>query len=514
MQGQVRKWRFRMHNRFYRIVLCLLFVFLMPAMSFANSLTITDVDTPEEGAPASEAQFSIYFELKSGGGMPITGVNAENCSVLIDGSKPEVVSANIREFKEGDRGVGVLFIFPIAKNYGEDTFGIRSALNTLVQLFNRDIDMLNAIPYDNVGAPVGWSKASDNTLSRQINEMQTSEVVEPNLFQTFQPAISVLNNLQNVSKKYVVLISDAEGAVVGDRNRAGQLIGSFTDQLKKSNITPIIVGYSPDGAEAMTNVDLLKRIASNCGGQYFQAENPSTFQHVIQSDVYDYIFKNYIYDVTLNMTGDNYRAPGKYNLQLIVKSSSGEDKNSTKITLRDLRKSRLWLWLLIGGLLLGGAGVAAFIIYRRNQEDDEEIIDEGPKEVCCATCGKVIPQQLFGFNGEFCLMPGGLPDCPYYQMPDKGKLQITRGPLADTTFFIKKDMTTIGSYPENDIYLSDKSVSRKHAAIKTDEGKRYEIRDFGSSNGLWINNEKTDRKFLRDGDLIRFGTVETVFKLK
>ena len=99
-------------------------------------------------------------------------------------------------------------------------------------------------------------------------------------------------------------------------------------------------------------------------------------------------------------------------------------------------------------------------------------------------------------------------------MPDRGKVQITKGPMADTTFFIKKDMTTIGSYPENDIFLADKSVSRKHAAIKTDEGKRYEIRDFGSSNGLYINNEKIQRKFLKDGDLIRFGTVETVFKLK
>ena len=160
-----------------------------------------------------------------------------------------------------------------------------------------------------------------------------------------------------------------------------------------------------------------------------------------------------------------------------------------------------------------GIAIAAFIIVRRRDEEEEEFVDEGPQEVCCANCGKVIPKQLFGFNGEFCLS-GGLPDCPYYQMPDRGKIQITRGPMADTTFFIKKDLTTIGAYPENDIYLADKSVSRKHAAIKTDEGKRYEIRDFGSSNGLYINNEKVDRKFLRDGDLIRFGTVETVFKLK
>lgn len=503
-----------MHSRLCRIGLFLLFAFLMPAISFANSLTITDVITPEDGTPASNAPFSIYFELKAGDGQPISGINADNCSVLIDGSKPEVVSANVRPFTEGDLGVGVLFIFPIAKNYSEEAFNIRTTLNTLVQLFSRDIDMLNAIPYDISGTPVGWSKASESKLSRALTEMQTTEVVEPNLFATFQPAISVLNNLQNVSKKYVVIISDAEGAVVGDRNRAGQLIGSFTDQLKKSNITPIVIGYSPDGADAMQNVDLIKRIAANCGGQYYQAESLSTFQQIVTSKVFDYIFNHYIYDVSLNMTGDSYREEGKYNLQLIVKSSSGEDKNGTKITLHELRKSKTWLWILIGSVLLVGAGVAAFIIIRRRQDDEEEIVDEGPREVCCATCGKVIPQQLFGFNGEFCLMPGGLPDCPYYQMPDRGKIQITRGPLADTTFFIKKDMTTIGSYPENDIYLSDKSVSRKHAAIKTDEGKRYEIRDFGSSNGLYINNEKTDRKFLRDGDLIRFGTVETVFKLK
>lgn len=503
-----------MHNRICRVVLFWLLAFLMPAISFANTLTITEVDTPEDGTPASEAPFSIYFELKSGTGQPILGVNADNCSVLIDGAKPEVVKSEVREFISGDHGVGILFVFPVAKNYSEEAFGIRATLNTLVQMINRDIDMVNAIPYDNTGTPVGWTKASEGALTRSLSEMQTTEVVEPNLFTSFQPAISVLNNLQNVSKKYVVIISDAEGAVVGDRNRASQLIGAFTDQLKKNNITPIVIGYSPDGAEAMTNVDLIKRIAANCGGQYFQAENLNTFQQIVQSEVYNYIFRHYIYDVTLNMTGDNYRPAGKYNLQLIVKSASGEDKNGTKITLHDLRKSRTWLFILIGSLLLVGAGVAAFIIMRRRQDDEEEIIEEGPKEVCCATCGKVIPQQLFGFNGEFCLMPGGLPDCPYYQMPDKGKIQITRGPLADTTFFIKKDMTTIGSYPENDIYLSDKSVSRKHAAIKTDEGKRYEIRDFGSSNGLYINNEKTDRKFLRDGDLIRFGTVETVFKLK
>lgn len=489
-------------------------VMFLPSIVFADSIKILHVSTPEEATPAEEAKVSVYFDARqSSNASAIVGIKAEDCSILIDGKKPEVVSAEMREFKSGDQGVGILFIFPIAKNYSEESFGIRAALSSMVQMLDRPIDMVNAVPYDITSTSMGWSKASDATLSRAISELQTTEVIEPNLFSSFTTAITQLTNLQNVSQKYVVIITDAEGAIVGDSERAIQLIGAFTDELKKSQITPIVIGYSPDGMAAMNNIALIKRIATNSGGLYLLAENQTEFQQRIQRDVYDYIYKRYIYDATLDMTGDNYLDAGKYNLQLVVKTATSEEKAGTKITWPELKKNNTWLWVTITLLVLLGAGVGVFFVIARNRNEEEEYIEEGPQEVCCATCGKPIPQQLYGFNGEFCLS-GGLPDCPYYQMPDRGKIQITRGAMADTTFFIKKDMTTIGSYPENDIFLADKSVSRKHAAIKTDEGKRYEIRDFGSSNGLYINNEKTERKFLRNGDIIRFGTVETVFKLK
>jgi len=321
-----------------------------------------------------------------------------------------------------------------------------------------------------------------------------------------------MESVQNVSQKYVVLISDVEGAVAGDTDRAGRLINQFVEGLTKNNIRPIIIAYSPDGKETMPNVHLIKRIATNMNAPYFEAHDEARFTQFITQDVYNYIFKQHIYEATLNMDGSNYLPAGKYPFQLTVKLANTDEKAATKISWPRLKKNRTTLWVIISvaGVLI--IGVVLFIVLRR-RDDDEEIVDEGPQEVFCATCGKPIPKQLYGFKGEFCLS-GGLPDCPYYQMPDRGKIQITRGVLADTTFFIKKDMTTIGSYPDNDIFLSDKSVSRKHAAIKTDEGKRYEIRDFGSANGLYINGEKIERKFLRDGDLIRFGAIETVFKLK
>lgn len=501
-----------MHKRMASWLFILLALFMFPAMVWANDLSIEYVETPPAGSPAASAEVSVYFSLRTSDNLPISGIQPDNCSVLINGIQPKVVKSEMASFKEGNRGVGVLFIFPVAKNYAEDSFAIRANLSSLLQLFDRDIDQLNLLSYDVNAQSDGWKSASSGGTVKAVNEIKTSEVLEPNLFASFQQAVALLKNLEGVSQKYVVIISDAEGAIVGQQERAIQLIGNFTDQLKKEHITPIVIGYSPDGAAAMTNVGLIKRIATNVGGAYFQAERTDQFQKVLMNDVYNYIFERYIYRVTLDMD-ENYLEQKKYNLQLIVKTKTNEDKAAIQVAWPELSKNRLWLWLTLGGILLLGIAVTAVIIVRRRQDDEEEFVDEGPQEVCCATCGKVIPQQLFGFNGEFCLS-GGLPDCPYYQMPDRGKLQITRGPLADTTFFIKKDMTTIGCYPENDIYLADKSVSRKHAAIKTDEGKRYELRDFGSSNGTYINNEKVERKFLKDGDILRFGTVETVFKLK
>ena len=495
-----------------KILFTLLFL-ILPTLAMAqDGLHITGIDLPEEGSKAAEAHVSVYFSLRSKQ-TPVTGITSDNCTLQIDANPVEIVKAEVKQFTDGERGVGVLFVIPIAKNYSEESFGIRSALDGLVKNLNRPVDMLNVVTYDTNAVAVGWSRASESALSQAINNMQNSEVLEPNLFMSFQPALTALQSLQNVSQKYLVFVSDAEGAIVGDRDKANQLIGNFTDELKKSNITPIVIAYSPDGKEAMMNYTLLQRMANNVGGAFYMAEAPDRFQQVIQRDVQNYIFGQYIYEATLNMDGNHYLEPNKYNVDFIVKTSNSEDKVKYKITWPELSKNRMWLWLtIIGIVLVGGIAAAVIVISRRNNEE-EDIIDEGPQEVCCSTCGKTIPQQLYGFNGEFCLS-GGLPDCPYYKMPDRGKIQITRGPMADTTFFIKKDMTTIGSYAENDIYLADKSVSRKHAAIKADEGMRYEIRDFGSSNGVYINNEKIERKFLRDGDLIRFGTVETVFKLK
>lgn len=65
----------------------------------------------------------------------------------------------------------------------------------------------------------------------------------------------------------------------------------------------------------------------------------------------------------------------------------------------------------------------------------------------------------------------------------------------------------IGRGPENDIRLSDPSVSRNHAVIERDP-QGWAIRDLGSTNGTRHNGRRIQRVALSDGDHLKIGSFE------
>ena len=493
------------------LIVCLLFISSMisPALLTAQTvepLKIYDVDTTD--AP----NIDIYFSLRAGSGLPITGLQLENCNVSLNNTIPPFTKAEIKSFKDGKKSIGVLFLFPTAKNYVEEIFGIRVFVYNAIQIL-RPLDYVGAVGYDSSARDYGWHTGTGglSTIAKQITETQNSEVIEPDLFAALPVGARALKDLQGVSQKYLVIISDAEGAVVGDPAKATNEVRKFNDNMKENNITPIVIAYNPDGIDTITYKRWLTAIAQH--GIYLEAGTTRDL-NATGSKISDILYKQYIYSATIDLKQDFWLEEGRYPLDLNVKTNDGDFKASTRVLWPKLTKDRTWLWITIGSLAFFILLViVVVIIIKKRARDEDEYFEPVQTEATCSTCGKIIPQLLYGYTGEFCLS-GGLPDCPYYQMPDKGKIQITKGTMADTTFFIKQEITTIGSNKENSVYLNDPSVSRRHAAVRTDEGRRYEIRDFGSANGTYVNNDRTDRKFLRDGDLIRFGTVETVFKLK
>jgi VWFA-related protein len=73
--------------------------------------------------------------------------------------------------------------------------------------------------------------------------------------------------------------------------------------------------------------------------------------------------------------------------------------------------------------------------------------------------------------------------------------------------------TDIGRGTTNQIILQNATVSRQHAKIKEEQGE-FKVYDLASANGTFVNDRKvTDPVALKDGDVVRFGEAEFLFRI-
>ena len=64
----------------------------------------------------------------------------------------------------------------------------------------------------------------------------------------------------------------------------------------------------------------------------------------------------------------------------------------------------------------------------------------------------------------------------------------------------------IGRAPENDVFIEDQNVSKRHARVVISPEGAVLVEDMGSTNGTYVNGEKITRRALRDGDNILIPT--------
>jgi putative nucleotidyltransferase with HDIG domain len=69
----------------------------------------------------------------------------------------------------------------------------------------------------------------------------------------------------------------------------------------------------------------------------------------------------------------------------------------------------------------------------------------------------------------------------------------------------------IGREPSCQLQIVDRGVSREHAQIFR-VGELVFIRDLGSRNGSFVNEEKVQEELLREGDTVRVGNTQLVFE--
>lgn len=70
---------------------------------------------------------------------------------------------------------------------------------------------------------------------------------------------------------------------------------------------------------------------------------------------------------------------------------------------------------------------------------------------------------------------------------------------------------TIGRASQSDLQIADEKISRIHCGIRA-EADAFMIKDLGSTNGTWVNDQRIREAILKFGDRIRVGNTVLAFE--
>jgi diguanylate cyclase (GGDEF)-like protein len=96
-----------------------------------------------------------------------------------------------------------------------------------------------------------------------------------------------------------------------------------------------------------------------------------------------------------------------------------------------------------------------------------------------------------------------------HQPTQEACLVVIYGPDLGRKYSLESPSQTLGRSNKCDIQIDQESVSRAHSKI-VNAGRSVRIRDLGSTNGTYVNDELVEERTLVDGDFIKIG--RTIFK--
>jgi pSer/pThr/pTyr-binding forkhead associated (FHA) protein len=133
----------------------------------------------------------------------------------------------------------------------------------------------------------------------------------------------------------------------------------------------------------------------------------------------------------------------------------------------------------------------------------------------CSKCGALLVREDGGAETTQTYTPDEMADedGPLDEIAAEGPALVVRsgGGRAGEHFIPQNERTTIGRSPDNDIFLDDVTVSRKHAVLLQAEGE-FRIEDLGSLNGTFVNRKRIDAPArLQTGDEVQIGKYRLSF---
>ncbi len=92
----------------------------------------------------------------------------------------------------------------------------------------------------------------------------------------------------------------------------------------------------------------------------------------------------------------------------------------------------------------------------------------------------------------------------------KARFVVTKGRDEGKEMVLQDPVITIGTLPENNLVLTDPTVSRRHATVE-ETAAGYLLKDQNSTNGTFLDGVRVREGFLAPGSAIRLGQTEMTF---
>jgi serine/threonine protein kinase len=131
---------------------------------------------------------------------------------------------------------------------------------------------------------------------------------------------------------------------------------------------------------------------------------------------------------------------------------------------------------------------------------------------------QALPERVGRAGGEVGPGNGGnLNKSPLAPQKEARVIVISNGesiPLRGDLMVVGRKDPTLGIFPE--INLADKTVGRRHAYLRNQQGK-YTVEDLNALNKTRLNGvilTPHEERTLKDGDILRFGSIEVRFELR
>lgn len=448
--------------------------------------------------------FRLYTDFRNAADRPIRNLAASDVTILLDG-EPYGDEIGITQFKKSEESVAFVLLVNNYRGYGPVFEQQKKGLQAFVRGM-RSRDVASIVAYSDKVVPlVDWTSDKDELL-QALGTVPPPEKPKEVFIDAVIAALDRFpdpdENPSFPRRRAIIMMSDALDQGLADKAYlANRIKRDLAPKAKALMVKFYGLGYSIESTDGLR---LMSMLAKNFGGHFVEIrESELNRLSNFFTNILDVIYGQYV----ISFVTDGLDHEEMHTVQVNI-NYKGKSIESVPVEFKPPEVPGMlpwWGWLLV---ILGGVlglvlliGIIVAIVKRKKPEaadDGDDDDDDATGDKACPVCGEeMYPEDKVC---EVCL-----------GQPHVAELSVVGGAWDGFIYIINAEITSIGSR-EGDILIEDATVSGKHAGIKMDDLK-FELADFGSTNGTYVNGKRITKQFLKDGDSVKFGNIDMKFKL-